>query len=76
MGQKASAIVKNHFKDKEPPCFLSMGIVMLHEIHYPYRLVRYDVPGGAGLYGTKSVFSDEAPRDSSFRRSDTHRTLC
>ncbi|KAI0411584.1 Ribokinase-like protein [Xylaria grammica] len=34
------------------PCFVSMGILSLDEIHYPWRTTKTNVLGGAGLWAT------------------------
>jgi hypothetical protein len=35
----------------EPPRFLSLGLVVLDELHFMDRESLYDVPGGSGAYG-------------------------
>ena len=35
---------------EEDPWFLSLGIVVLDELHFPSRETMYDVPGGSGAY--------------------------
>jgi hypothetical protein len=36
--------------------FVSLGLVVLDELHFPDRETLYDVPGGSGAFGTCSLF--------------------
>jgi hypothetical protein len=33
------------------PIFVSLGMIVLDEVHFPQDKSLYDVPGGSGLYG-------------------------
>jgi hypothetical protein len=36
---------------KVRPHFVSLGLVVLDELHFPDRDTLYDVPGGSGAFG-------------------------
>lgn len=48
MGQLLSTQAIEH----KGPLFVSLGMIVLDELHFSSRTALYNVPGGSGLYAT------------------------
>lgn len=44
-------LVSNQAIEHKGPLFVSLGMIVLDELHFSSRAALYDVPGRSGLYG-------------------------